>query len=91
MNIMKLTILILPFFYARKKQYDINLIFRIKPVSKEVILRRLLMLGLTTKSYYLKKHREWKSKYKEPFGRKDKKTEIWYTLFIFHLYDFIRL
>ena len=45
-------------------------------VSTEVILRRLLILGLTTKNYYLKKHREWKSKYKEPFGRKDKKTEI---------------
>lgn len=43
-------------------------------VSKEVILRRLLILGLTTKSYYLKKHREWKSKYK-PFGR-GKKDEI---------------
>jgi Zn-dependent peptidase ImmA (M78 family) len=38
-------------------------------VSREVILRRLLILGLTTKSYYLKKHREWKIKYKEPFGR----------------------
>ena len=35
-----------------------------------------MILGLTTKNYYLKKHREWKSKYKEPFGRKDKKTEI---------------
>jgi Zn-dependent peptidase ImmA (M78 family) len=44
-------------------------------VSKEVILRRLLILGLTTKNYYLKKHREWKSKYKEPFGR-GKKDEI---------------
>jgi len=44
-------------------------------VSKEVILRRLLMLGLTTKKYYLKKHKEWKSKYKEPFGR-GKKDEI---------------
>jgi Zn-dependent peptidase ImmA (M78 family) len=43
-------------------------------VSKEVILRRLLILGLTTKNYYLKKHREWKSKYK-PFGR-GKKDEI---------------
>ena len=45
-------------------------------VSQEVILRRLLMLGLTTRSYYLKKHREWKIEYKEPFGRKDEKTEI---------------
>ena len=44
-------------------------------VSKEVILRRLLILGLTTKNYYLKKHKEWKSKYKEPFGR-GKKDEI---------------
>jgi len=45
-------------------------------VSQEVILRRLWILGLTTKEYYLKKHREWKSKYKEPFGKKDEKTEI---------------
>jgi len=45
-------------------------------VSNEVILRRLLILGLTTKNYYLKKHKEWKSKYREPFGRRDKKTEI---------------
>jgi len=45
-------------------------------VSQEVILRRLWILDLTTKEYYLKKHKEWKSKYKEPFGRKDKKTEI---------------
>jgi len=45
-------------------------------VSGEVILRRLWILGLTTREYYLKKHREWKSKYKKPFGRKDKKTEI---------------
>jgi len=45
-------------------------------VSKEVILRRLWILGLTTREYYLKKHKEWKSKYKKPFGRKDKKTEI---------------
>jgi Zn-dependent peptidase ImmA (M78 family) len=45
-------------------------------VSREVILRRLWILGLTTREYYLKKHKEWKSKYKKPFGRKDKKTEI---------------
>jgi len=45
-------------------------------VSKEVILRRLWILGLTTKEYYHKKHKEWESKYKEPFGRRDKKTEI---------------
>jgi Zn-dependent peptidase ImmA (M78 family) len=45
-------------------------------VSQEVILRRLWILGLTTGEYYLKKHKEWKSKYKKPFGRKDKKTEI---------------
>jgi len=44
-------------------------------VSKEVILRRLWILGLTTKEYYLQKHKEWKSKYKEPFGR-GKKNEI---------------
>lgn len=44
-------------------------------VSREVILRRLLILGLTTREYYLKKHKEWKSKYKEPFGR-GKKDEI---------------
>ena len=44
-------------------------------VSKEVILRRLLILGLTTKAYYRSKHEEWKSKYKEPFGR-GKKNEI---------------
>jgi Zn-dependent peptidase ImmA (M78 family) len=44
-------------------------------VSKEVILRRLWILGLTTKEYYLQKHKEWKSKYKEPFGR-GKKDEI---------------
>lgn len=42
-------------------------------VSKEVILRRLWILGLTSKDYYLQKHKEWKSKYKGPFrrGRKD--------------------
>jgi len=45
-------------------------------VSKEVILRRLWILGLTTREYYLKRHREWKSKYKEPRGRRDQKTEI---------------
>ena len=44
-------------------------------VSKEVILRRLLILGLTTMTYYLKKHKEWKSKYKGPFGR-GKKNEV---------------
>jgi Zn-dependent peptidase ImmA (M78 family) len=44
-------------------------------ISKEVVLRRLLILDLTTKKYYLKKHKEWKSKYKEPFGR-GKKDEI---------------
>ncbi len=43
-------------------------------VSKEVILRRLWILGLTTKEYYLKKHKEWKSKYKE--FRRGKKNEI---------------
>lgn len=44
-------------------------------VSKEVILRRLLILGLTTKEYYHRKHEEWKREYKEPFGR-GKKNEI---------------
>jgi len=44
-------------------------------VSQEVILRRLWILGLTTEKYYDKKHKEWKSKYKEPFGR-GKKNEI---------------
>jgi Zn-dependent peptidase ImmA (M78 family) len=44
-------------------------------VSKEVILRRLLILGLTTKQYYFCKHEEWRSKYKE-FFRRGKKNEI---------------
>lgn len=44
-------------------------------VSKEVILRRLWILGLTSKEYYLQKHKEWKSKYKEPF-RRGKKDEV---------------
>lgn len=44
-------------------------------VSKEVILRRLLILGLTTKEYYHSKHEEWKREYKEPIGR-GKKNEI---------------
>ncbi|MBE0433780.1 ImmA/IrrE family metallo-endopeptidase, partial [candidate division WOR-3 bacterium] len=38
-------------------------------VSKEVILRRLLILNKTTKAYYRMKHKEWKGKYKGPFGR----------------------
>ncbi len=45
-------------------------------VSKEVILRRLWILGLTTEEYYLKKHKEWKNKFRQPFGRRDKRTEI---------------
>lgn len=45
-------------------------------VSKEVILRRLLILGLTTKAYYLSKHEEWKSKYKKPFGRGKNEIKI---------------
>ena len=64
---------------ARTREWPENLLRNISrdfKVSQEVILRRLLMLGLTTKEYYLKKHKEWKSKYKKPFGRKDKKTEI---------------
>jgi len=44
-------------------------------VSREVILRRLLILGLTTETHYRKKHKEWKSKYKEPFGR-GKRDEV---------------
>jgi len=44
-------------------------------VSKEVILRRLWILDLTSKEYYDKKHKEWESKYKEPFG-KGKRDEI---------------
>ena len=64
---------------AETKQWPENLlrgIARDFNVSREVILRRLWILGLTTREYYLKKHKEWKSKYKKPFGRKDKKTEI---------------
>jgi len=63
---------------ARIREWPENLLRNIARdfnVSKEVILRRLLMLGLTTKEYYVKKHKEWKSKYKEPFGR-GKKDEI---------------
>ncbi len=44
-------------------------------VSREVILRRLWILGLTTKEYYLYKHKEWESEYKEPF-RRGKRNEI---------------
>jgi Zn-dependent peptidase ImmA (M78 family)/transcriptional regulator with XRE-family HTH domain len=64
---------------ARTREWPENLLRNIARdfnVSIEVILRRLLILGLTTREYYLKKHKEWKSKYKEPFGRKDEKTEI---------------
>ncbi len=64
---------------TKTKEWSENLlrdIARDFKVSKEVILRRLWILGLTTKEYYLKKHKEWKSKFKEPFGRKDEKTEI---------------
>lgn len=38
-------------------------------VSREVVLRRLWILGLATKEYYLNKHKEWEGKYREPFGR----------------------
>jgi Zn-dependent peptidase ImmA (M78 family) len=64
-------------------------------VSKEVILRRLLILRLTTQDYYLKKHKEWIAKYKEPFGR-GKRDEIKiclkergkkYTSMVFDAYD----
>jgi len=64
---------------ARTREWPENLLRNIAQdfnVSREVILRRLLILGLTTREYYLKKHKEWKSKHKEPFGRKDEKTEI---------------
>jgi Zn-dependent peptidase ImmA (M78 family)/transcriptional regulator with XRE-family HTH domain len=64
---------------SKTKEWSENLlrgIARDFNVSQEVILRRLLILGLTTKNYYDKKHKEWKRKYKEPFGRKDEKTEI---------------
>ena len=64
---------------AKTREWSENLLRSIARdfnVSNEVILRRLLILGLTTKNYYLKKHKEWKSKYKERFGRRDKKTEI---------------
>jgi len=64
---------------ARTREWPENLLRNIARdfnVSREVILRRLLILGLTTREYYLKKHKEWKSKYKEPFGRKDEKTEM---------------
>jgi len=44
-------------------------------VSKEVILRRLLILGLTSDSYYHKKHKEW-SKYKKPFGKGKNEIKI---------------
>jgi Zn-dependent peptidase ImmA (M78 family) len=63
---------------ARTREWPENLLRNISrdfKVSQEVILRRLLMLGLTTKEYYLRKHKEWKSKYKEPFGR-GKRDEI---------------
>jgi len=63
---------------AETKQWPENFlrdIARDFNVSKEVILRRLLILGLTSKKYYLKKHKEWKSKYRKPFGR-GKKDEI---------------
>jgi Zn-dependent peptidase ImmA (M78 family) len=64
---------------ARTREWPENLLRNIARdfnVSKEVILRRLLILGLTSREYYLKKHKEWKSKYKKPFGRRDEKTEI---------------
>lgn len=56
-------------------KYILKDIARDFKVSKEVILRRLLILDKTTKEYYRSKHEEWKSKYKEPF-RKGKKNEI---------------
>ena len=50
-------------------EYILKDIARDFKVSKEVILRRLLILGLTTKEYYSNKHEEWKSTYRKPFGR----------------------
>lgn len=64
-------------------------------VSREVILRRLLILGLTTETYYRKKHKEWKSKHKGPFGR-GKRDEVRiclqergkrYTSMVFEAYE----
>jgi len=54
----------------------LNTIARNFQVSKEVILRRLLILGRTTKNYYLEKHKEWKIKYKEPKGKLPRRNEI---------------
>jgi Zn-dependent peptidase ImmA (M78 family) len=65
--------------HPRMEEWPDNLLKKLAwyfKVSPEVILRRLLTLGRTSKKYYLKKHKEWKSKYKKPFGRKDEKTEI---------------
>ena len=54
-----------------------------------------MILGLTTREYYLQKHKEWKSEYKEPFGR-GKKNEIKiclqergkkYTSMVFEAYE----
>jgi len=63
-------------------------------VSKEVILRRLLILGLTTKNYYDKKHKEWKSKYKERLWGKRNEIKIClqergkkYTSMVFDAYE----
>jgi Zn-dependent peptidase ImmA (M78 family)/DNA-binding transcriptional regulator YiaG len=63
-------------------------------VSKEVILRRLWILDLTTKEYYDKKHKEWEGKYKEPFGRGKDEIKIClqergkkYTSMVFDAYE----
>ena len=88
---------------AETREWPENLLMDIARdfnVSAEVVLRRLLILGLTTREYYLKKHEEWKSKYKKPFGRKDKKTEIKiclqergkkYTSMVFDAYEHKRI
>ncbi len=44
-------------------------------VSKEVILRRMLILYKTTKPYYDKKHKEWKKEYK-PFGKPKNEIKV---------------
>jgi Zn-dependent peptidase ImmA (M78 family) len=41
-------------------------------VSKEVILRRLLIAGLTTREFYSLKHNEWMKKEKKPESSKGK-------------------
>jgi Zn-dependent peptidase ImmA (M78 family) len=63
-------------------------------VSKEVILRRLWILDLTTREYYHKKHKEWESKYKERLWGKRNEIKIClqergkkYTSMVFDAYE----